>query len=490
MQPTVSVVMSTHNRAVKYLPRAIDSVLSQTYQDFELIVVDDCSTDNTLEVVHDYSLKDKRVIYQKTQEQSGSDTRPKNIGCLKARGKYIAYLDDDNAYLPHHLEILVGRLERNPEIDVVYCDMQIREDEHPEKPPAQAIAKDFDAQFLFNRNFIDTSEVMHKREAIFRVGGWNETLPKFVDWNLWVRMTKAGLKFQRVSIVALDYYVFPERKSNKVQTRTWVDPRTQMTMFEPTFNPSGCYVWEPFLIKIDPSKQEAQMYADRELKPKVAIFTITYDRIDYTKRMYDSMTRGTKYPFSWFVFDNGSTDGTQDFVSKLTPYSAGSVTNKGLTYASNFLVDRIMKDNEYQIIIKVDNDCEFMTKRWLETFVDLWRRNHLLYMSPYVEGLVHNPGGAPRAGHSFIGPYFVEVTTHIGGIFAFVDAMAYRTFRWTDQFLHGNQDREASMAFSKDDFMPLYLPMHRITHMDGTDGQHKKYPDYFQRRIKEKQTTL
>lgn len=265
-----------------------------------------------------------------------------------------------------------------------------------------------------------------------------------------------------------------------MQTRTWVDQATGMTMFEPTFDPAGCYIYLPYLG----NDRQA------ELNPLVAVFTITYDRIEYTKRMRKSMKESTKYPFSWFVFDNGSKDGTNQWLHLETPYSAGSITNKGLTYASNFLIDRIVKDQEYQIIIKVDNDCEFMTKRWLESIVDLWKRNHMLYVSPYVEGLVHNPGGAVRVGQAFLGPYYVEVTEHIGGIFAAIDAHAYKKFRWTDQFLHGNQDREASMAFVKQNYMPCYLPMHRVCHMDGTSKQQEVYPEYFERRKKEKQTTL
>lgn len=480
MRPTVSVVMSTFNRAEKQLPRAIQSVIDQTYTDWELIIVDDCSTDNTLEVVHNFSQKDKRVIYALTEKNSGSDTHPKNVGVMKSRGKYICYLDDDCEFLPHHLDILVRKLDKDPTIDVVYCDMQILDEDHPEMKPQPAIAKDPDAQFLFRRNHIDTSEVMHRRDAIFIVGGWDETLPKFVDWNLWVRMTKWGCKFERVGIAATNYYVHSNRKSNRVQTRTWVDQATGMTMFEPTFDPAGCYIYLPYLG----NDRQA------ELNPLVAVFTITYDRIEYTKRMRKSMKESTKYPFSWFVFDNGSKDGTNQWLHLETPYSAGSITNKGLTYASNFLIDRIVKDQEYQIIIKVDNDCEFMTKRWLESIVDLWKRNHMLYVSPYVEGLVHNPGGAVRVGQAFLGPYYVEVTEHIGGIFAAIDAHAYKKFRWTDQFLHGNQDREASMAFVKQNYMPCYLPMHRVCHMDGTSKQQEVYPEYFERRKKEKQTTL
>jgi len=483
MTPKISVIMSTFNRADRFLGRAIESVLSQTEKDFELIVVDDCSTDNTLELVHDYAKKDNRVIYAVTPFNSGSDTMPKNLGILRSRGQYIAYLDDDCEFHPYHLDILLKRLERNPDIDVAYCDMQIFNADEPDAPPQPAIAMDFDAQFLINRNYIDTSEVMHRRDAVFAVGGWDQTLPKFVDWNLWVRMVKSGARFMRVPMVATNYYVHPNRKSNKVETKSWFDHRLGMTMFEPTFDAAGCYVYLPYL---GDDREE-------EKNPSVAIFTITYDRLDYTQRMHESMRRSTRYPYEWFVFDNGSADGSQEWLKKQTKFLSGTATgtNKGLTYSSNFCLDRIMRQpGEFQIVIKIDNDCEFMTKGWLETIVDLWKRNHMLYLSPYVEGLVHNPGGAPRVGQAFIGPYYVEVTEHIGGIFAAIDARAYSKFRWSDQFLHGNQDREASIAFSNDGYMPAYVPMHRVNHMDGTEGQHKKYPDYFARRVVEKKTTL
>ena len=483
MTPTVSVVMSTFNRAEKFLPQAIRSVLAQSFTDFELIVVDDCSTDNTLEVVHDFATKDKRVIYHRTEKQSGSDTHPKNLGILKSKGKYIAYLDDDCEFLPHHLELQVTRMEHDPEIDLVYTDMQILDADQPEKPASPAISRDHDPQFLFRRNYIDTSEIMHKRDLAFQLGGWDESLPKFVDWNFVVRASKAGANFLHIPIVATNYYVFPNRKSNRVKTKSWVDPTTGMTMFEPTFDPSGCYIYLPYLGN----------NREDELNPRVAVFTITYDRLEYTKRMYASMKSSTDVPISWFVFDNGSKDGTQEWLKDKTPYVAGSLDgkNKGLSYASNYCIDRIMKNpGEFQIVIKIDNDCEFMTKKWLESMIDLWKRNHMLYMSPYVEGLVHNPGGAVRVGHGYLGPYYIEVTEHIGGIIAAIDAKAYKHFRWTDQFLHGNQDREASNAFRKLNYMPFYIPMHRVMHMDGTSLQQEKFPEYFERRKHEKTATL
>lgn len=481
----ISIILSTYNRLDK-LKRAVDSVLKQSVTDWELIIADDCSTDGTEDYCRALTLNNPKIKYVRLKENHGKDTKPKNQAILASKGDYIAYLDDDNEYYPEYLEDQLDVIKK-VDTDVVYCDMVILDDQKPGAAPMPAISMPFDQQVLLRKNFIDVSMVMHKRQAIFDVGGFDEKLPRFVDWNVWVRMTKWGHTFFQNKKILVKYHISQTNSATKHPVETWQDPLLG-TMFMPTFDTAGCLIWLPYL-------GENQM----ESNPRVAIYTLSYDRKDYTKRMWESMVGSTKYPFDWYIWDNGSKDGSDQLLIQIKndnlnkPHGIKGLTlnsqNVGITQASNNLVDQIQKRN-YQLVIKVDNDCEFMTKWWLESIVDLWKRNHKLYMSPYPEGLFNNPGGASRIGHAFIGAYFVEVALHIGGLFAAIDSRAYNQFRWTDQFLHGNQDAEASEAFRKLDYMPMYLPMHRIRHMDGTIGQHNKYPEYFERRKLEKTKTL
>jgi glycosyltransferase involved in cell wall biosynthesis len=108
-RPTFSVIIPTYNRAC-LLPRAIRSVLSQTFEDFELIVVDDATTDSTGEVVA--SFEDERIIYVR-REESGSAAAARNTGIQRARGECICLLDDDDEYLPGFLETTLRILERD-----------------------------------------------------------------------------------------------------------------------------------------------------------------------------------------------------------------------------------------------------------------------------------------------------------------------------------------------------------------------------------------
>lgn len=481
MEKKVSIVISTYNRAEKFLPRAIRSALDQTYKNIEVIVVDDCSTDNTSDVVESFAKTDPRVFYFRLAQNFGKDTKPKNFGIQASAGEYICYLDDDCEFLPEHVEKLVTALEKE-NADVAYCQMFLRDEANPSAKLALGISHAPDAQFLFKRNYIDTSMALHTRESVFAVGGWDETLPRFVDWNLFVRMAKHGAKFVQVEEPLVIYAIHSGSHSQKCPVRTWNEPGIGL-LFEPTFDPAGCPVYLPYLGD------------DRthEKNPRVAIFTLSYNRKEYTERIAKTIFETSGYPFDWFIVEQGSKDGSREFVKSLSENSEKIHAiileeNVGITHGSNKAIDAILS-GEYDIIIKIDNDCTFLTKNWLSSIVDLWKRNHQLYMSPYVEGLVQNPGGAQRVGYAFIGPYLVEVTHHIGGIFAAISAKAYETFRWKDQFLHGNQDAEASLAFRKLRYMPMYLPLHRIQHTDGTEGQHKKFPEYFKQRIIEKTQT-
>lgn len=100
-QPVFSVILTCYNR-IRYIEKCVDAILRQTFSDFELIIIDDCSSDGTYEML--YSFKDERISIYKTQFQSGSPSTPRNIGLKFAKGKYLAFCDSDDFYNLNHLE--------------------------------------------------------------------------------------------------------------------------------------------------------------------------------------------------------------------------------------------------------------------------------------------------------------------------------------------------------------------------------------------------
>jgi len=109
-KPLVSVIMPTYNRE-KIISRAIDSIFKQTYSNWELIVSDDGSTDNTAVLIKQYARDDYRIKYISRDKNSGPSAA-RNFGIAKSKGKYLAFLDSDDEWAPHHLNECIGILER------------------------------------------------------------------------------------------------------------------------------------------------------------------------------------------------------------------------------------------------------------------------------------------------------------------------------------------------------------------------------------------
>lgn len=99
----ISIITPCYN-AGKFLPETIDSVLNQTFRDWELLIIDDCSSDNSRQIVEEYALKDSRIRYFRTDTPSGSPSYPRNIGIENSNGEYIAFLDADDIWLPDKLD--------------------------------------------------------------------------------------------------------------------------------------------------------------------------------------------------------------------------------------------------------------------------------------------------------------------------------------------------------------------------------------------------
>jgi len=117
----ISIIIPTYNRA-RFLPRAIKSILNQTYQDWELIIVDDGSTDNTKEVVKKY-LKDPRIKYIQTENLGAANAR--NVGVNKAKNNWVTFLDSDDEAYPYWIETWVGAINRQPGTGLISsgCDI-------------------------------------------------------------------------------------------------------------------------------------------------------------------------------------------------------------------------------------------------------------------------------------------------------------------------------------------------------------------------------
>lgn len=190
--PSVSIILPTFNRADR-LKKAIESALTQTYEDFELIAIDDGSCDDTQAILLEYAKKDARVCIIRNEKNIGL-VRSLNKGIQYAKGIYIARLDDDDFWLDKEkLHKQAAFFEKNPDYALTGGG-QIRVDERGKEIGRFVFPETNETirhHMLFNNPFAHTS-VLFRKKSWEQAGGYDESLDFSEDWDLWMKLACLG----------------------------------------------------------------------------------------------------------------------------------------------------------------------------------------------------------------------------------------------------------------------------------------------------------
>ncbi len=225
----ISVIMPVYNGA-DYLVDAVDSIIGQTYQDFELVIINDCSTDDTEEIIQSYH--DKRIVYLKNEENLGV-ARTLNRGLDIAKGEYIARMDADDIARPERLLIQKDYMESHPEVDVLATSSQSFNEagvlfEGHTSTDEEILKLDF----LFSCGICHPT-VMMKRETLERLNlRYDHDFNKVEDYDLWCRMIDLGCVIRSIDKILLDHRLHANqvtsvyspdmfRKLKKIHARTF-----------------------------------------------------------------------------------------------------------------------------------------------------------------------------------------------------------------------------------------------------------------------------
>jgi glycosyltransferase involved in cell wall biosynthesis len=195
-KPAVSIVMPAFN-VEPFIGGAIDSVCAQTFSDFELLVVDDGSTDGTADVVERQSRADRRVRF--LRQDNGGLSTARNVALQQSRGEYIAILDSDDAWTPSFLASQIAILEARPDVDIVTANAWFlggaltgqpagpSPDPRPD-PDLRNLLQDETAVFIMS---------VFRRRVYETIGGFDETFRSNEDYDFWIRAAIAGFRFVR-----------------------------------------------------------------------------------------------------------------------------------------------------------------------------------------------------------------------------------------------------------------------------------------------------
>lgn len=182
----VTIIVPTYNRE-PFLKEAIDSVLAQDYGSWELIIVDDGSTDNSKAVIESY-LQDSRIEYHYQDNAGQSSAR--NKAMAMARGEYIAFLDSDNKWFPNRLSLGVAVLDQMPNVAVAYGDIVII-DEHGNETSRDNMRRHSGrvVDRLLMDNFVSMNTTLTRKIAIDTIGNVNASIRRADDYDLWLRLS-------------------------------------------------------------------------------------------------------------------------------------------------------------------------------------------------------------------------------------------------------------------------------------------------------------
>jgi len=193
--PKVSIIVAVYNYG-KYIKDALQSIISQSFTDYEVIVIDDGSTDDTATVVQGWMIPFEgklKYFYQKNQGVAAA----RNHGILRANGEFIAFLDADDAWFWHTLHTLVSYMELKPDCGVVYANVQFYDITlekvlgcrfYPQSPLVPYSGKCFDKLFVHG-NFIHTSATLVRRSVFEKVGLYDHRFKCGEDLDMWIRVS-------------------------------------------------------------------------------------------------------------------------------------------------------------------------------------------------------------------------------------------------------------------------------------------------------------
>jgi len=217
MNDLISIVTPCYNDE-KYIGEAIESVQSQSYQNWELLVVDDCSTDNSAEIIRSYCEKDSRIRYFKTGFPTGSPVIPRNMAIEKAAGRFIAFLDSDDVWFPTKLEEQI-KLFSDEKTAIVFSNHEKINEDGKRKKRVIIAPQIVTYKRLLKENCIRNSAGLYDTKKVGKV-----YLQKinYEDFVLWLEILKKGYIAQNTNTVEILYRIRKNSISDdKIRAAKW-----------------------------------------------------------------------------------------------------------------------------------------------------------------------------------------------------------------------------------------------------------------------------
>ncbi len=436
--PVISVVMSVYN-GERYLRESIESILGQTYRNFEFIIINDGSTDSTREIILSYD--DPRICLIDNEENIGL-TRSLNKGLGIARGEYIARMDADDVSMLNRFESQLDFLNHHRDYAVVGTFLKaINEDSKVvftiEKPIWHADI----CEFLNKDNCIGHGSAMIRRKCLQDIGGYDESIDKSQDYELWLRISKN----YKLANIPQYLYMWRSHKENISEKH-----RNEQKHFVE-------------MIKIRAEGKSENRKVDYCSKPKFSILMANYNNAEYIAEAIQSVLEQTFQDWELVVVDDCSTDNS---IKVIEPYlEDGRIrllqnkVNKG--YIGT--LKRLVYESRAQLLGILDSD-DAITNDAIEVIYDAYKKN------PDC-GFIYSQFVWCDNKLNHISEGFCDSVSPDKGDLRCDCVSAFRTFRKKDYFKTEGFDENFLYAEDKD----LIFKMEEVTNLLFVDKVLYKY---------------
>ena len=352
----VSIIMPTYNREY-IIKRAINSILNQTFSNYELIICDDGSTDDTEELLKkDYApyFKSGKFIYLKKEHVGVSNAR--NTCLERSHGDLIAYLDTDNHWEPEYLEKMVTLFMNNPEDDSAYSALHHH---NLDKGTNTVLNKQFDREKILKRNQIDLNTFMHRRTLYELLGGFNESLTRLVDWDIILRYTKDKNPLF-LNEILVQYYI-SENFDNITLNGSYIEHRKKIynihsdEIINRAISESNCII-DPFITLL-------YLESKNPIHSNLKVGVLVDDDLESLKsnsytRLYSPLKDlSSKEVFKIFFYANNDFSKVNiNKIMKCKLFDAIIIQKGAIDIETSKLILKKCKDNDIKVIYDLDDD--------------------------------------------------------------------------------------------------------------------------------------
>lgn len=404
-EPLISVVIPVYNVSKKLLSECLDSILKQTYQNFEICLADDCSTNKeTVNTLRKYERKDKRikVVYR---EENGHISEASNSALEIAQGEFVAMMDNDDVIPQNALQEMVKVLNDNKEIDFIYTDEDKLDLEGKRCCPH--FKPDYAPDTLLSLNYICHFTLL--RTSILKsIGGWRKGFEGAQDYDLFLRFFEKTTKDKIYHIPKILYHwrMVEGSTSMTISNKDYATLRGKKAIEDALKRRKN-----DGIVHID--EETSYFYIEYKYKsePKISIIIPTRDYADVTEQCLKSIYEKTTYKNYEVVIVNNNSEKkeTFDLFDKYKKkYKNFKVVDANFEFNYSKINNLAVKETNSDYICLLNNDTEVITPNWLELMVGYAMQPHigavgakLMYPDDTIQhcGVILGLGGV--AGHAF-----------------------------------------------------------------------------------------